>query len=75
MSNTSTAFSAYNWETDTLAYMEQIEELSFDHVKEIMEQSQPYMKHPHHKSQDKDTVINSESHVPVNPWKCIRCKE
>ncbi|KAG2143882.1 hypothetical protein BD769DRAFT_1382947 [Suillus cothurnatus] len=52
MSNTSTAFSAGNWETDTLAYMEQ---------------SQPYMKHPHHKSQDKDTVINSESHVPVNP--------
>jgi hypothetical protein len=37
MSNTGTTFSAGNWETDTLAYMEQIEELPFDHMKEIVE--------------------------------------
>ncbi|KAG2127267.1 uncharacterized protein EDB93DRAFT_1109339 [Suillus bovinus] len=37
MSNTGTAFSAGNWETDTLTYMEQIEELPFDCIKEIVE--------------------------------------
>ncbi|KAG1894964.1 uncharacterized protein F5891DRAFT_984657 [Suillus fuscotomentosus] len=67
MSNTGTTFSAGNWETDMLAYMEWIEELPFNRMKEIMERSQPYMKCPCHKSQDKDTVINSESHIPVNP--------
>ncbi|KAG2154320.1 uncharacterized protein EDB93DRAFT_1248520 [Suillus bovinus] len=41
MSNTGTTFSAGNWETDTLAYMEWIKELPFNHVKEIVERSQP----------------------------------
>ncbi|KAG2114748.1 uncharacterized protein F5147DRAFT_677789 [Suillus discolor] len=67
MSNTGTAFSAGNWETDTLAYMERIEELPFDRVKEIVERSQLYMKCSRHKDQDEDTIPDDESQVPVNP--------
>ncbi|KAG2032713.1 hypothetical protein BDR03DRAFT_1014962 [Suillus americanus] len=63
MSNTGTAFSAGNWETDTLAYMERIEELPFDRIKEIVEQSQAYMKHAHRK--DESTILDGET--PVNP--------
>ncbi|KAG1869613.1 hypothetical protein F4604DRAFT_1927007 [Suillus subluteus] len=74
MSNTGTAFSAGNWETDTLVYMEQIEELPFDCIKEIVEQAQLYMKHVCHKGQDEESsILDSQSQppVPVNPRMCI----
>ncbi|KAG2037135.1 hypothetical protein BDR03DRAFT_1011054 [Suillus americanus] len=68
MSNTGTAFSAGNWETDTLTYMEQIEELPFDCIKEIVERSQAYMKHARRK--DESTILDGET--PINPRTCIR---
>ncbi|KAG1737217.1 hypothetical protein EDB19DRAFT_1909911 [Suillus lakei] len=68
MSNTGTAFSAGNWETDTLAYMERIEELPFDRIKEIVERSQAYMKRARRK--DESTILDGET--PVNPRTCIR---
>ncbi|KAG2033524.1 hypothetical protein BDR03DRAFT_1014261 [Suillus americanus] len=68
MSNTGTAFSAGNWETDTLAYMERIEELPFDRIKEIVERSQAYMKRAHCK--DESTILDGET--PVNPRTRIR---
>ncbi|KAG1855608.1 hypothetical protein F4604DRAFT_1685705 [Suillus subluteus] len=63
MSNIGTAFSAGNWETDTLAYMERIEELPFDRIKEIVERSQEYMKHARRK--DESSILDGET--PVNP--------
>ncbi|KAG1836455.1 hypothetical protein DFJ58DRAFT_734982 [Suillus subalutaceus] len=68
MSNTGTAFSAGNWETDTLVYMERIEELPFDRIKEIVERSQAYMKRARHK--DESTILDGET--PVNPRTRIR---
>ncbi|KAG2757555.1 hypothetical protein P692DRAFT_20711851 [Suillus brevipes Sb2] len=68
MSNTGTAFSAGNWETDTLAYMERIEELPFDRIKEIVERSQAYMKRARRK--DESTILDGET--PVNPRTRIR---
>ncbi|KAG2365853.1 hypothetical protein BDR07DRAFT_1480915 [Suillus spraguei] len=68
MSNTGTAFSAGNWETDTLAYMERIEELPFDRIKEIVERSQAYMKRARRK--DESTILDGET--PVNPHTRIR---
>ncbi|KAG1775469.1 hypothetical protein EV702DRAFT_1046820 [Suillus placidus] len=52
MTNTGTAFSSANWETDTIAYMQQIEELPFNRLKEIIQRSQRYMKHSPHKGLD-----------------------
>ncbi|KAG2032715.1 hypothetical protein BDR03DRAFT_1014964 [Suillus americanus] len=68
MSNAGTTFSAGNWETDTLAYMERIEELPFDRIKEIVERSQAYMKCAHRK--DESTILDGET--PVNPRTRIR---
>ncbi|KAG1718708.1 hypothetical protein EDD22DRAFT_855316 [Suillus occidentalis] len=68
MSNTGTAFSVGNWETDTLAYMERIEELPFECIKEIVERSQAYMKRARRK--DESTILNGET--PVNPRTRIR---
>ncbi|KAG2029469.1 hypothetical protein BDR03DRAFT_1018345 [Suillus americanus] len=68
MSNTGTAFSAGNWETDTLTYMERIEELPFDCIKEIVERSQAYMKRARRK--DESTILDGET--PINPRTCIR---
>ncbi|KAG1757511.1 hypothetical protein EDB19DRAFT_1901032 [Suillus lakei] len=61
-------FSAGNWETDTLAYMERIEELPFDRIKEIVERSQAYMKRARRK--DESTILDGET--PVNPRTRIR---
>ncbi|KAG2132993.1 hypothetical protein DEU56DRAFT_739145 [Suillus clintonianus] len=72
MSHTGTAFSSGNWETDTIAYMERIEELPFDRVREIVERSQPYMKRARRRGQDEDTTLGGESRIPVNPRSRIR---
>ncbi|KAG2034053.1 hypothetical protein BDR03DRAFT_823753, partial [Suillus americanus] len=44
MSNTGTAFSSGNWETDTLAYMDSIKTLPHERIQEILERSENYMK-------------------------------
>ncbi|KAG1763020.1 hypothetical protein EDD22DRAFT_952612 [Suillus occidentalis] len=44
MSNTGTAFSSGNWETDTIAYMELIAELPPVRISEIVTRAQAYMK-------------------------------
>ncbi|KAG1766609.1 hypothetical protein EV702DRAFT_980744 [Suillus placidus] len=71
MTNTGTAFSSANWETDTIAYMQRIEELPFDRLKEIVQRSQRYMKCSRHKGLD-ELEDDDGSQVPVNPRSRIR---
>ncbi|KAG0704887.1 hypothetical protein DFH29DRAFT_873367 [Suillus ampliporus] len=47
MSHTGTAFSAANWEMDTMAYMETMLELPQERVKEIITRATPFMKRAH----------------------------
>lgn len=44
MSNTGTAFSATNWETETIAYLNLIDQLEPSRIKEIVVRAQPFMK-------------------------------
>ncbi|KAG2037357.1 hypothetical protein BDR03DRAFT_1010822 [Suillus americanus] len=69
MSNTGTAFSSGNWETDTLAYMDSIKTLPHERIQEILERSENYMKSPrfNHRSSTDDV-----STAPVN--KCSRLR-
>ncbi|KAG2125991.1 hypothetical protein DEU56DRAFT_916271 [Suillus clintonianus] len=71
MSHTGTAFSAGNWETDTIAYMELIEQLPFDRIQEIIARSQPYIKRTRRRGQDGDTG-DGDSQLPINPRSRIR---
>lgn len=47
MSNTGTAFSAANWEVDTLAYTKRIGELSLTRMQEIVARAEPFVKRAH----------------------------
>ncbi|KAG1721161.1 hypothetical protein EDD22DRAFT_962603 [Suillus occidentalis] len=73
MSNTGTAFSSGNWETDTLAYMDSIKTLPHECIQEILKRSENYMKNPHfnHRSSTDDS-----SNAPVNKRSCLHiCNE
>ncbi|KAG2033326.1 hypothetical protein BDR03DRAFT_1014396 [Suillus americanus] len=70
MSHTRTAFSSGNWETDTMAYMESIKDLPYEHIQEILIRAEGYMKHtgPHRRTSntaDKPSC-SSSSIAPVN---------
>ncbi|KAG2739995.1 hypothetical protein P692DRAFT_20754477 [Suillus brevipes Sb2] len=69
MSNTGTAFSSGNWETDTLAYMDSIKTLPHERIQEILERSENYMKSPrfNHRSSTDDV-----STAPVNKRSRLR---
>lgn len=70
MSNTGTAFSLGNWETDTIAYMEWIDELSLGRILDIVGQSQPFVKHIHCRGQDDSA--DGDTQAPMNPRSHIR---
>jgi len=55
MSNTGTAFSAANWETETIAYLNLIDQLSPSRVEEIVVRAQPFMKRIRNAGHNSDT--------------------
>jgi len=69
MSNTGTAFSAGNWETDTIAYLNRIEDLPSPRVKEIIVRAQPFMKRSRRTGYTSDTegaeVVNPRSRIRI----------
>ncbi|KAG1867519.1 hypothetical protein C8R48DRAFT_772013 [Suillus tomentosus] len=76
MSHTGTAFSSGNWETDTMAYMDSIKALPYEHIQETLEQSENYMKHPHfnHCSSVDDgstTPVNKRSRLHISGGRII----
>ncbi|KAG2056590.1 hypothetical protein BDR06DRAFT_969965 [Suillus hirtellus] len=68
MSHTGTAFSSGNWETDTMAYMDSIKALPYEHIQEILKQSENYMKHPHF---NHHSSVDDGSTTPVNKHSCL----
>ncbi|KAJ8581531.1 hypothetical protein M405DRAFT_832305 [Rhizopogon salebrosus TDB-379] len=69
MSTTGTAFSASNWETDTMAYLNLIYDLPESRIKEIVVRTQPFMKRIRNKGHTSDTDGPTEV---VNPRSLIR---
>ena len=69
MSTTGTAFSAANWETDTMVYLNLIYDLPEPRIKEIVARTQPFMKRIRSKGHTSDTDGPTEV---VNPRSLIR---
>jgi hypothetical protein len=69
MSTTGTAFSAANWETDTVVYLNLIDRLPESRIKEIVVRTQPFMKRIPNTGHTSDTDGPTEV---VNPHSLIR---
>ncbi|KAG1846460.1 hypothetical protein F4604DRAFT_1688399 [Suillus subluteus] len=59
MSNTGTAFSSGNWETDTIAYVQSIKDLPHSRIQEIVMRAEEFMKLSHRKGRTSEDVQSS----------------
>ncbi|KAG1875668.1 hypothetical protein F4604DRAFT_1924727 [Suillus subluteus] len=67
MSNTGTAFSSGNWETDTIAYVQSIKDLPHSRIQEIVMRAEEFMKLSHRKGRTSEDVQSGANGVTIIP--------